>query len=63
VSWVYIKWEDGGFKVGYFDPQGDFCSKFHEFLETEAARRCNWLNGGDGYAFPSREEKRPPRIA
>lgn len=49
--WVYIRSEANLFTVGFYEPNGTWHSESDWTLREEAARRCNYLNGGGGSQF------------
>ena len=50
-NWVYERTESGIdyqlYTVGFYNPDGKFCTDSDWFSKEEAAARCNYLNGGN----------------
>jgi len=46
MTWVYIKTEPYLWTVGFYDPSGNFQTDSDHDSKEDAAKRCNFLNGG-----------------
>jgi hypothetical protein len=46
MTWVYIRSEPGLWTVGFYRPDGTFCSESDHGSADEAAERVHYLNGG-----------------
>lgn len=51
MSWVYIKSEPQLWTVGFYEPDGEWHGESDHGSTEDAARRCNYLNGGAGHFF------------
>jgi len=47
IMWVYLLTEPGLWTVGFYDPNGQFHSDSDCDSKKEAAKRVNYLNGGN----------------
>ena len=47
MKWIYIKAEPYVYTVGFFDPDGKWHTDSDHERRDEAAKRCNYLNGGN----------------
>lgn len=48
-SWgVWPKSSNYGWEVGFFAPNGEWCTESYCTTSRQAAARVNYLNGGDG---------------
>lgn len=55
--WVVQAIDESGadpWEVGYFKPAGEWCGWESFRNSKEAARLCNYLNGGAGKRYPDR---------
>lgn len=48
TCWVYIRSEPGLWTVGFYDPEGRWHADSDYEDREEAAKRCAYLNGGQG---------------
>jgi len=46
--WVYISTEKHLWTVGFYSPDGEWHTDSDHDIREDAAKRCNWLNGGKG---------------
>lgn len=44
--YIYIKTELGLWTVGFYNPKGEWMPESDYLSSEEAAKRVNWLNGG-----------------
>ena len=51
--YVYIESEPGCWTVGFYLPSGAFSAETDHDSKNNAARRVNYLNGGDGQLWTS----------
>jgi hypothetical protein len=63
MAYVYIRGEPGLWTVGFFDPAGHWHADSDHDEAEMAARRCAWLNGGDGNPFPGVQTLRVGKYA
>lgn len=47
MSYVYIKFQNGCYTVGFFKPDGQFYSESDHASMDQAAARVHYLNGGE----------------
>jgi len=47
MQYIYIRPQYGFYKVGFYDPRGNFILESHQRTLEDAARRVHYLNGGN----------------
>jgi len=59
---VYVRSESRLYTVGFYDPQGKWHPDSDHNTSEEAARRVNWLHGGDGEHYPESKSAHHEKI-